>query len=165
MLNDVLGRASQLGYGSIQALVVGVKNYLNTPAQHGEGSSKFLKPSRKLETNRPAEFVVDEAHAVFQHKTVMNQRLIPVLALAAVVVVAAVAYWWLRSRRRTRLRERFGPEYERAGAEADALVAEVSIVFRSPSRDVNRCTSTAGRLPDDDDEDGNEGGQHDKRCG
>jgi hypothetical protein len=41
-----------------------------------------------------------------------------VIAVAAVVVVAAIAYALTSSRRRTHLREGFGPEYDRAVSEA-----------------------------------------------
>lgn len=41
-----------------------------------------------------------------------------VLALVVVVVIAALAWWWTRSRGRQELRERFGPEYDRAVASA-----------------------------------------------
>lgn len=40
------------------------------------------------------------------------------IAVVAVVVVAAVVWWWATARRRRDLQERFGPEYERAVADA-----------------------------------------------
>ena len=47
--------------------------------------------------------------------------------IVAVLVVAAVALSYLRTRKSRRLRERFGPEYERAVREAGSSRAEAKL--------------------------------------
>ena len=47
----------------------------------------------------------------------MNMNMTVMLVIAGAVVAAAVLVWFLQRQRSLRLRERFGPEYERARAE------------------------------------------------
>lgn len=61
---------------------------------------------------------------------------IAIAAVAAVVVVALIAAASTRSRRRAHLRERFGPEYDRAVSSADSRrAAERELAAREERRD------------------------------
>lgn len=60
----------------------------------------------------------------------MDEQVLMIVAIVAAVAVAVAAWWYVQNRRRTHLRSRFGPEYERVvretgdPAKADALLAE-----------------------------------------
>ena len=43
-----------------------------------------------------------------------------IVIIAAVLIVLAAAYWLMQNRKRTELRESFGPEYDRTVGEADS---------------------------------------------
>ena len=62
----------------------------------------------------------------------MNEDTLLMLALAVIAVVAVVAVWTYMARRRhTHLREKFGPEYDRAvGTTGSTAVAEKSLLER-----------------------------------
>ena len=49
---------------------------------------------------------------------------IVIAVVAAAIVVAALALWGRRTRRRSRLRDRFGPEYDRAVSDSGRKRAE-----------------------------------------
>ena len=79
-----------------------------------------------------------------------QNRMIVLIAVVviAVVVVAAIAFYTSRRRRSQKLRERFGPEYERVvRQEGDPRKAEVVLEFRQKRREkfVIRSLSSADR--------------------
>lgn len=68
----------------------------------------------------------------------MNQNLGIIVAVIAValIVVIAIAYFYSRKRRSQRLRERFGPEYDRVlRQEGDSRKAEGVLEFRQKRRE------------------------------
>ena len=65
-----------------------------------------------------------------------NQLLVVVVVIIAVVVVAAIAFVTSRKRRSEKLRERFGPEYDRVlQQEGDRRKAEGVLEFREKRRE------------------------------
>jgi len=65
-----------------------------------------------------------------------NQLLIIVVVIIAVIVVAAIAFVTSRQRRSVKLRERFGPEYDRVLLqEGDRRKAEGVLEFREKRRE------------------------------
>ena len=68
----------------------------------------------------------------------MNSQTLTIVAVVAVVVVALVVAWYYSQRqRRVRLRERFGPEYDRA-VEAEGAPAKAEAVLEERARRVER---------------------------
>lgn len=68
----------------------------------------------------------------------MDQRTMVVVAVAIVLIAAIAILGWLysRQRRSTRLRERFGPEYDRVvRQEGDQRKAEGLLEFRTKRRE------------------------------
>ncbi len=65
-----------------------------------------------------------------------NQVLIVLVVIVAVVIVAAIAFITSRRRRSEKLRERFGPEYDRVvKQEGDSRKAEGVLEFREKRRE------------------------------
>lgn len=97
----------------------------------------------------------------------MNQPNITMVIIAVIVIVcvAALGYWYSRRRRTARLRERFGPEYDRVVREqGNANKAENVLAWRAKKRQelrieplspavrsdfVNRWTRVQSRFVDD----------------
>src|ERR1700752_5522581 len=67
----------------------------------------------------------------------MNQtQVLIVIVVIAVIVIAAIVLWTMRKQRSVKLRERFGPEYDRVvRQEGDPRKAEGVLEFREKRRE------------------------------
>jgi hypothetical protein len=78
----------------------------------------------------------------------MNQtQLLVVIVVVAVIAVAGILFFAMRKRRTQKLRERFGPEYDRVvKQEGDPRKAEGVLEFREQRREVQN-PPTVGHRP------------------